>query len=83
MAKTKEVSEKAIEAIRNGSLEEAAKNMAIALVETFEEQSYQSSTMKDLISLMVLLRGFQQDSQTGAGENAVDDWILTVEKRNK
>ena len=79
MAKTKEVSEKAIEAIRNGSLEEAAKNMAIA----FEEQSYQSSTMKDLISLMVLLRGFQQDSQTGAGENAVDDWILTVEKRNK
>ncbi len=83
MAKTKEVSEKAIEAIRNGSLEEAAKNMAIALVQTFEEQSYQSSTMKDLISLMVLLRGFQQDSQTGAGENAVDDWILTVEKRNK
>ena len=83
MAKTKEVSEKAIEAIRNGSLEEAAKNMAIALVETFEEESYQSSTMKDLISLMVLLRGFQQDSQTGAGENAVDDWILTVEKRNK
>ena len=57
--------------------------MAIALVETFEEQSYQSSTMKDLISLMVLLRGLQQDSQTGAGENAVDDWILTVEKRNK
>ena len=83
MASTKKVSDKAIEAIRNGSLEEAAKNMAIALVETFEEEGYQSSTMKDLISLMVLLRGFQQDSQIGEGENAVDDWILTVEQRNK
>ena len=38
MAKTKEVSNKAIEAIRNGSLEEAAKNMAIALVETLKRK---------------------------------------------
>tara|TARA_R110002012_G_scaffold106347_1_gene247613 strand:+ start:623 stop:880 length:258 start_codon:yes stop_codon:yes gene_type:complete len=81
MARTKTETNRAIKSLKASELEEATRHLAIALIQNFEEKEFAQANMKDLNSLLSLLRSLQTDTKVEEGTmSRVDEWILHVKK---
>ena len=81
MARTKTETNRAIKSLKASELEGAARHLAIALIQNFEEKEFAQANMKDLNSLLSLLRSLQTDTKVEEGTmSRVDEWILHVKK---
>ena len=81
MARTKTETNRAIKSLKASELEEATRHLAIALIKNFEDKEFAQANMKDLNSLLSLLRSLQTDSNVVDGTmSRVDEWILHVKK---